>query len=117
MTFLILQQKLLPPLESTSANKEPYSGFKKEDIYCDKNSLPNQVQQARNALMLEKGFNPSCIQDQEKVTVSNYVAFIEALTKSSHGMKDQFTALFNKLLVTLKYPGQGLHSHASLWQE
>eukprot|EP00957_Ditylum_brightwellii_P195747 14913590-Ditylum_brightwellii.AAC.1 len=77
-----------------------YDGFTVNDIFCNKNSLHNQVQQARNTLMLEKGLNPSSIQDQEKVTINGHVAFIKVLCKSSHEMKLQFTALFKKLSVT-----------------
>ena len=81
-----------------------YDGFTGNDIFrekdSDKDSLHDQVQQARNALMLEKGLNPGSMQDIEKIKVEDYVGFIKTLATSSHEKKAEFIALFRKLSVT-----------------
>eukprot|EP00957_Ditylum_brightwellii_P159019 12103113-Ditylum_brightwellii.AAC.1 len=50
--------QMLALQETTPAKIAPYNGFEAEDIYNEEDSLHDQVQQARNALMLEKGLNP-----------------------------------------------------------
>eukprot|EP00957_Ditylum_brightwellii_P128561 9806690-Ditylum_brightwellii.AAC.1 len=58
--------QILLPQETTPAKIAPYNGIETEDIYREEDSLHNQVQQARNALLLEKGLNLSSMQDTEK---------------------------------------------------
>eukprot|EP00957_Ditylum_brightwellii_P005518 422480-Ditylum_brightwellii.AAC.1 len=50
--------QMLAQQETTPAKIAPYNGFEREDIYHKEDSLHNQVQQVRNALMLKKGLNP-----------------------------------------------------------
>eukprot|EP00957_Ditylum_brightwellii_P008404 636474-Ditylum_brightwellii.AAC.1 len=68
-----------------------YDGFTGNNNFCeediDKDSLYDQVQQARNARIMEKGLNPSSRQEAEKITVDDYVGFIKTLATSSHKRK------------------------------